>query len=136
MRKAAAPANARRVICPEFWASMLTSFEKLLCRGFSEFSEQPVHFVPGVVMHQSDAQQSAIRLNAQAFGEPESVEVSVPYKNPFLAQALRELLADRAALTEMCVRARAAANGRYSWEAIAAAHIELYEGLLQAGERR
>ncbi|HTA14727.1 MAG TPA: glycosyl transferase family 1, partial [Solirubrobacteraceae bacterium] len=53
-----------------------------------------------------------------------------------LGAALRELLADRAALTEMCVRARAAAEGRYSWEAIARAHLDLYRRLLQQAPRR
>jgi glycosyltransferase involved in cell wall biosynthesis len=61
----------------------------------------------------------------------------VPAGSPrALGQALRELLDDRAALTEMCVRARAAAEGRYSWEAIGRAHVELYGRLLQEARQR
>lgn len=47
-----------------------------------------------------------------------------------LRGALRELLADPAALAGMAARARAAAAGPYSWEALAAAHARLYERLL------
>jgi glycosyltransferase involved in cell wall biosynthesis len=47
-----------------------------------------------------------------------------------LGGALSELLGDEGALTEMAARAREAVAGRYSWEAIARAHIELYERLL------
>jgi glycosyltransferase involved in cell wall biosynthesis len=46
-----------------------------------------------------------------------------------LGHALRELLDDRAALAEMGASARTAAQGRYSWQAIAQAHIELYRSL-------
>ncbi len=47
-----------------------------------------------------------------------------------LRGALLELLGDPAALAEMTACARAAAAGRYSWEAVAAAHVRLYERLL------
>ena len=47
-----------------------------------------------------------------------------------LAAALAELLGDDRALAEMARRARDAVAGPYSWEAIARAHLELYERLL------
>ncbi len=103
-----------------------------------------------VVLPYLQADQSGVLFTALAFGKPlllsdvggfpemastgaaRIVAAGDPYA---LGQTLRELLADRAALTEMCVRARAAANGRYSWEAIAGAHVELYERLLGGGRR-
>ncbi len=104
-----------------------------------------------VVLPYLQADQSGVLFTALAFGKPlllsdvggfpdiastgaaKIVKAGDPRA---LGRALRGLLADRAALTEMCVRARAAANGRYSWKAIAAAHVELYERLLREGERR
>jgi glycosyltransferase involved in cell wall biosynthesis len=47
-----------------------------------------------------------------------------------LSAALSELLGDGDALKEMAARARDAVAGRYSWDAIARAHLELYERLL------
>jgi glycosyltransferase involved in cell wall biosynthesis len=47
-----------------------------------------------------------------------------------LGAALAELLDDPASLAEMTGRARAAGAGAYSWEAVARAHLELYERLL------
>lgn len=47
-----------------------------------------------------------------------------------LQAALRELLGDRGALAEMAERARAAAAGPYSWDAIARRTLELYGTLL------
>jgi len=49
-----------------------------------------------------------------------------------LAGALRELLADPAALAQMGARAREAARGEYSWGSIAARTLELYDSLLSA----
>lgn len=49
-----------------------------------------------------------------------------------LAVALADLLGDRVLLGEMAERALAAAAGRYSWESIAQAHVELYASLLAA----
>ncbi len=48
---------------------------------------------------------------------------------PALHAALRELLADPVALTEMSERARAVATGQYSWDSIARATLALYERL-------
>jgi glycosyltransferase involved in cell wall biosynthesis len=47
-----------------------------------------------------------------------------------LSAALSELLGDEGALAELAARARDAVAGRYSWESIANAHLELYERLL------
>ncbi|MFZ1925919.1 MAG: glycosyltransferase family 4 protein [Solirubrobacteraceae bacterium] len=115
--------------------------------------ELPAYFERAdlVVLPYLQADQSGVLFTALAFGKPlllsdvggfpemQSTGAAriVEAGNPrVLGGALRDLLADRATLTEMCVRARAAANGRYSWKAIAAAHVELYEQLLGAGERR
>jgi glycosyltransferase involved in cell wall biosynthesis len=115
--------------------------------------ELPAYFQRAdlVVLPYLQADQSGVLFTALAFGKPlllsdvggfpelESTGAAriVPAGDPrALGQALRELLADRATLTEMCVRARAATSGRYSWQAIAAAHAELYERLLAAGEPR
>jgi glycosyltransferase involved in cell wall biosynthesis len=115
--------------------------------------ELPAYFERAdlVVLPYLQADQSGVLFTALAFGKPlllsdvggfpEMIGTGaariVPAGDPrSLGRALRELLADRATLTEMCVRARAAANGRYSWKAIAAAHVELYERLSREGERR
>jgi glycosyltransferase involved in cell wall biosynthesis len=98
-----------------------------------------------VVLPYLQADQSGVLFTALAFGKPLLLsdvggfpEIAatgaariVPAGNArALGHALRELLADEATLAEMCVRARAAAQGRYSWHAIAQAHIELYRALL------
>jgi glycosyltransferase involved in cell wall biosynthesis len=115
--------------------------------------ELPAYFERAdlVVLPYLQADQSGVLFTALAFGKPlllsdvggfpemqstgaaRIVEAGDPRA---LGKALRELVADRATLTEMCVRARAAAKGRYSWKAIAAAHVELYEQLLGTGELR
>jgi glycosyltransferase involved in cell wall biosynthesis len=112
--------------------------------------ELPAYFEAAdlVVLPYLQADQSGVLFTALAFGKPlllsdvggfpemqstGAVKVVKAGDPRALGRALRELVADRATLTEMCVRARAAANGRYSWQTIAAAHIELYEQLLGAG---
>lgn len=104
-----------------------------------------------VVLPYLQADQSGVLFTALAFGKPlllsdvggfpemaptGAARVVAAGDSRALGGALRELLADRAALGEMCVNARAAVDGRYSWKAIAEAHLELYERLLQAGPRR
>ncbi|HWX87451.1 MAG TPA: glycosyltransferase family 4 protein [Solirubrobacteraceae bacterium] len=108
--------------------------------------ELPAYFERAdlVVLPYLQADQSGVLFTALAFGKPLLLSDAggfpelagtgaarvVPAGDPgALGRALRELLADRATLTEMCVKARAAANGRYSWQAIAAAHLELYRSL-------
>jgi hypothetical protein len=48
---------------------------------------------------------------------------------------MRELLGDRAALAALAENATALARGPYSWEAVAAATLELYRSLLGEGRR-
>jgi glycosyltransferase involved in cell wall biosynthesis len=56
---------------------------------------------------------------------------TVPVGDPVaLGGALAELLGDPEALSEMVARAGEAVAGPYSWDAIAAAHVALYERLL------
>ncbi len=104
-----------------------------------------------VVLPYRQADQSGVLFTALAFGKPLLLsdvggfpEIAgtgaariVPTGDArALGLALRELLRDRAALTEMCVKARAAAHGRYSWEASARAHVDLYTRLLGEASRR
>jgi glycosyltransferase involved in cell wall biosynthesis len=104
-----------------------------------------------VVAPYLEADQSGVVSTALAFGKPlllsdvggfpeiartGAARIVPSGDSQALGEALRELLADRAALTEMCVRARAATQGRYSWAAVAQAHIELYERLLREAQRR
>jgi glycosyltransferase involved in cell wall biosynthesis len=115
--------------------------------------ELPAYFERAdlVVLPYLQADQSGVLFTALAFGKPLLLsdvggfpEIAaggaarvVPSGDPrALGRVLRELLDDRATLTEMCVRARAAATGRYSWEAVARAHIDLYERLLGEVPRR
>lgn len=97
-----------------------------------------------VVLPYLQADQSGVLFCALAFGKPlflsdvggfpeieatGAARVVQAGDARALGRALRELLADRATLTKMCVKARAAATGRYSWSAIAAAHLDLYRSL-------
>jgi glycosyltransferase involved in cell wall biosynthesis len=115
--------------------------------------ELPAYFARAslVVLPYLQADQSGVLFTALAFGKPlllsdvggfpEVASTGAARVVPAgdaraLRHALRRLLDDRAALTEMCVKARAAATGRYSWEAIARAHVALYERLLTHAPRR
>jgi glycosyltransferase involved in cell wall biosynthesis len=115
--------------------------------------ELPAYFERAdlVVLPYLRADQSGVLFTALAFGKPlllsdvggfpelasTGAARVVPAGDPrALGRALRELLDDRATLTEMCVRARAAATGRYSWEAVGCAHLDLYRRLLQEAPRR
>jgi glycosyltransferase involved in cell wall biosynthesis len=108
--------------------------------------ELPAYFERAdlVVLPYLEADQSGVLFTALGFGKPlllsdvggfpEMADTGAARIVPAgdahaLGQALRELLRDRAALTKMCVKARAAAHGRYSWEAVAGAHVELYRSL-------
>jgi|GEM_PF-112035 len=109
-------------------------------------SELPTYFERAdlVVLPYLQADQSGVLFCALAFGKPlllsdvggfpelattGAARVVRAGDARALGQALRELLADRATLAKMCVKARAATTGRYSWAAIAAAHLELYRSL-------
>jgi glycosyltransferase involved in cell wall biosynthesis len=104
-----------------------------------------------VVLPYLQADQSGVLFTALAFGKPlllsdvggfpemastGAARIVAAGDPRALGRALRELLADRATLGEMCMKARAAVDGRYSWKAIAEAHRELYERLLQARPTR
>jgi glycosyltransferase involved in cell wall biosynthesis len=109
-------------------------------------AELPAYFERAdlVVLPYLQADQSGVLFTALAFGKPlllsdvggfpEMASTGaarvVPAGDPrALGAALRELLGDTATLTEMCVRARAAANGRYSWDQIARQTLALYRSL-------
>lgn len=99
-----------------------------------------------VVLPYLQADQSGVLFTALAFGKPlllsdvggfpelardtGAARVVRAGDARALGAALRELLADRAALAEMCVKARAASHGDYSWRSVADAHLRLYAQLL------
>ncbi len=97
-----------------------------------------------VVLPYLEADQSGVLFTALAFGKPlllsdvggfpevaaTGAARTVPAgDSTALREALRELLADPAALAAMAERARAAAAGPYSWDAIANRTLELYRSL-------
>jgi glycosyltransferase involved in cell wall biosynthesis len=115
--------------------------------------ELPAYFEQAdlVVLPYLQADQSGVLFTALAFGKPlllsdvggfpevaaTGAARTVTAGDPrALGRALRELLGDRTALAEMSARARLAAAGRYSWESVARAHIELYKRLLDEAPRR
>lgn len=102
-----------------------------------------------VVLPYREAEQSGVLATALAFGAPLVLsdvggfpEVAatgaarlVPAGDASaLHGALVELLADPGARAQLGAAARRAADERYSWDAVAGAHLELYERLL--GVRR
>jgi glycosyltransferase involved in cell wall biosynthesis len=104
-----------------------------------------------VVLPYLQADQSGVLFTALAFGKPlllsdvggfpemaatGAARIVSAGDARALKEALKELLADRATLQEMSVKASTLANGRYSWEAVARAHVELYERLLREAPRR
>jgi glycosyltransferase involved in cell wall biosynthesis len=120
---------------------------------FVNDDELPAYFERAdlVVLPYLQADQSGVLFTTLAFGKPlllsdvggfpEMADTGAARIVPAgdvhaLGEALRELLRDTAALTEMCVKARAAAYGRYSWEAVAGAHVELYSRLLREAPTR
>ena len=104
-----------------------------------------------VVLPYREIDQSGVLFTALAFGRPlllsavgGFVEVAghgaaalvAPGDPLALAQQLRRLLGDDDVRARLAEGARAAAAGPYSWEAIAAAHLELYRALSPPGARR
>jgi glycosyltransferase involved in cell wall biosynthesis len=98
-----------------------------------------------VVLPHRDAEQSGVLFTALAFGKailmsdvggfPEVAELGAgrtfAASDPdALAQGLQDLLSDPAERERLGAAALAAGEGPYSWDAIAAQHIALYEGLL------
>jgi glycosyltransferase involved in cell wall biosynthesis len=109
-------------------------------------AELPAYFARAdlVVLPYLEADQSGVLFTALAFGKPlllsdvggfpevaaTGAARTVPAGDSgALGEALRELLADPAALSAMAERARAAAAGPYSWDAIAHRSLELYRSL-------
>ncbi len=109
-------------------------------------AELPAYFTRAdlVVLPYLEADQSGVLFTALAFGKPlllsdvggfpevaaTGAARTVPAgDSAALGEALRELLADPAALSVMAERARAAAAGPYSWDAIAKRTLALYNSL-------
>ncbi|MDP1849873.1 MAG: glycosyltransferase family 4 protein [Solirubrobacteraceae bacterium] len=97
-----------------------------------------------VVLPYREIDQSGVLFTALAFAAPLVLSAAggfpevaadgaaalvAPGDADALAGELQRLLADDAARAALAAGARAAAAGRYSWDAIAAAHLELYETL-------
>ena len=114
---------------------------------FIDERELPAYFERAdlVVLPYLQADQSGVLFTALAFGKPlllsdvggfpELERTGAARIVPAgdvraLGAAMRELLGDRATLTKMCVKARAATQGHYSWQAVADKHLRLYERLL------
>jgi glycosyltransferase involved in cell wall biosynthesis len=109
-------------------------------------AELPAYFTRAdlVVLPYLEADQSGVLFTALAFGKPlllsdvggfpevaaTGAARTVPAgDSAALGEALRELLADPPARSAMAERARAAAAGPYSWDAIAKRTLELYRSL-------
>jgi glycosyltransferase involved in cell wall biosynthesis len=117
---------------------------------FVEDDEIPALFrrADVVALPYRDAEHSGVLYTALAFGKPlvlsavggfpevaeEGAARLVPAEDPDgLAAALGELTADEAARAELAAAARAAAAGPYSWDAVAAQTMALYDELLESG---
>jgi glycosyltransferase involved in cell wall biosynthesis len=115
--------------------------------------ELPAYFERAdlVVLPYVQADQSGVLFTALAFGKPlllsdvggfpemhstNAARIVPAGDARALGRALRELLADPEARAAMGGHARAAAEGRYSWDAIAGAHLDLYERLLREPPQR
>ena len=112
--------------------------------------ELPAYFrrADMVVLPHRDAEQSGVLYVALAFGKAilmsdvggfgevaeRGAGRTVPPGDPAaLAAALGDLLADRGARERLAAAAAAAAAGPYSWDAVAAQTLALYEDLLGGG---
>lgn len=100
-----------------------------------------------VVLPYREIDQSGVLFTALAFGRPllltrvggfpevaatGAAELVPPGDAAALHAALARLLADAAARERLAAAARAAADGPYAWDAIAAQHLALYERLRAA----
>jgi glycosyltransferase involved in cell wall biosynthesis len=116
-------------------------------------AELPAYFQRAdlVVLPYREIDQSGVLFTALAFGKPlllsdvggfpEVAATGAARMFPAgdvsaLQAALRELLSDPAALSMMAERARAAAAGPYSWDAIARRTLELYKTLIHEEAHR
>jgi glycosyltransferase involved in cell wall biosynthesis len=114
---------------------------------FIDDRELPAYFERAdlVVLPYLQADQSGVLFTALAFGKPlllsdvggfpeladtGAAKIVAAGKTADLADALSQLLAEPATLAAMAANARSASTGRYSWDAVARAHLELYERLL------
>lgn len=114
---------------------------------FISDAELPAFFARAdlVVLPYREIDQSGVLFTALAFGKPLLLSAvggfpeiaatgaaqTVPPGDPqALAQALCRLLDDPPKLAKMADAARRAADGDYSWQAIAREHLHLYERLL------
>ncbi len=103
-----------------------------------------------VVLPYREIDQSGVLFTALAFGAPlvlsdvggfpevaaAGAAALVPRGDPAaLAAELTRLLGDPAARERLAAGARAAAAGRYSWDAVAAEHLALYERLRASAGR-
>jgi glycosyltransferase involved in cell wall biosynthesis len=112
-------------------------------------AELPAYFARAdlVVLPYREIEQSGVLFTALAFGKPLLVSdvggfaelaergaahAVAPGDPRALHDALTQLLADPAALAALGQRALAAAQGDYSWQAIAARTLALYQQLLHA----
>jgi glycosyltransferase involved in cell wall biosynthesis len=132
---AAAPPNVR------FFARFITD------------EELPAYFRRAdlVVLPYREIDQSGVLFTALAFGKPlllsdvggfpeiaatGAARTFAAGDPQALQTVLHELLADPAAREALGERARAVAQGPYSWSAVAARTLELYESLLRENRRR
>jgi glycosyltransferase involved in cell wall biosynthesis len=116
---------------------------------FVEDAEVPAIFRRAdlVVLPYRDVEHSGVLYTALAFGKPivasavggfpevaeqGAAHLVAPEDPAALAAALAELSADAAAREELAAAARRAAAGPYSWKAIAAQTLALYEELLES----
>jgi glycosyltransferase involved in cell wall biosynthesis len=116
---------------------------------FVEDAEIPAIFrrADAVVLPYRDAEHSGVLYTGLAFGKPlvlssvggfpevapTGAALLVPPEDPAaLAEALSELAAGPAARERLAAAARAAAAGPYSWDAVAAQTLALYEELLES----
>jgi glycosyltransferase involved in cell wall biosynthesis len=114
---------------------------------FVDDAELPAYFQRAdlVVLPYREIDQSGVLFTALAFGKPlllsdvggfpemaaRGAARTFPVGDaPALRAALRELLSDPLALSAMAERARAAASGPYSWDAIARRTLGLYRSLM------
>jgi glycosyltransferase involved in cell wall biosynthesis len=117
---------------------------------FVEDAEVPAIFRRAdlVALPYRDAEQSGVLYTGLAFGKPlvlsavggfpelaatGAARLVPPEDSAALAEALRELTVDPGAREQLAAAARGAAAGPYSWDAIAAQTLALYEEL--AGSR-
>ncbi len=54
--------------------------------NFTQHTEQTIHFIHGVVVHEADTQEAARLFHVEALGEVESVVVSVPGEEAAVAE--------------------------------------------------